>query len=87
MNAFKDYKLLGKNVKQIVCVFAEDERSLAFKARMPRFASSTKYYTTYMPGRHGTLVGNANTSAAEVKVRGVYLLALGSLPETSWKRY
>ncbi|MFL7031823.1 hypothetical protein [Vibrio cyclitrophicus] len=23
---------------------------------------STKYYTTYMPGRHGTLVGNANTS-------------------------
>ena len=62
MNAFKDYKLLGKNVKQIVCVFAEDERSLAFKARMPRLSPSTQYYTTYMPGRHGTLVGNANTS-------------------------
>ncbi|CAK3944623.1 hypothetical protein VCRA2120E57_620006 [Vibrio crassostreae] len=29
---------------------------------MPRLSPSTKYYTTYMPGRHGTLVGNANTS-------------------------
>ncbi|WP_246856927.1 hypothetical protein [Vibrio crassostreae] len=24
---------------------------------------SIKYYTTYMPGRHGTLVSNANTSS------------------------
>lgn len=62
LNSFKDYKSLGKNVKQLVCVFAEDERSLAFKARMPRLDSSTKYYTTFMPGRHSTLVGNANTS-------------------------
>ncbi|CAK1710664.1 hypothetical protein VCRA2123O444_100149 [Vibrio crassostreae] len=33
------------------------------KARMPRLSPSTKYYTTYMPGRHGTLVSNANTSS------------------------
>ncbi|MCG7497884.1 hypothetical protein MHO82_13520 [Vibrio sp. Of7-15] len=65
MNAFTDYKTLGANVKQIVCVFAEDERSLAFKARMPRLNKATKYYTTFMPGRHGTLVGNAHTSGGK----------------------
>ncbi len=63
--AFQSYKLLGKNVEQIVCVFAEDRRSLAFK-RMPRLSPSTKYYTTYMPGRHGSTVGNA-IPLAEVK--------------------
>ncbi|SON52148.1 hypothetical protein [Vibrio tapetis] len=60
MNTFKDYKTLGPNVKQVVCVFAQDERSLAFKARMPRLHPQTKYYTTLMPGRHATLVGNAH---------------------------
>ncbi|MGF1755784.1 hypothetical protein L4C33_19600 [Vibrio makurazakiensis] len=62
LNSFKDYKKLGKNVKQLVCLFAEDERSLAFKARMPRLDRNTKYYTSMMPGRHATLVGNAHTS-------------------------
>ncbi|MDN3611323.1 hypothetical protein ACFFUP_18185 [Vibrio ostreicida] len=62
MNAFKNYKALGPNVQQVVCLFAEDERSMAFKARMPRLHKSTKYYTTMMPGRHGTLVGCSTTS-------------------------
>ncbi|TFH90231.1 hypothetical protein [Vibrio ouci] len=62
MNAFKDYKTLGPNVKQIVCVFAQDERSLFFKARMPNLHKNTKFYTTLMPGRHATLVGASRTS-------------------------
>jgi len=62
MNAFQDYKTLGPNVKQIVCVFAQDERSLFFKARMPNLHKNTKFYTTLMPGRHATLVGASRTS-------------------------
>lgn len=63
-NSLKDYKTLAKNVKSIVCFFAEDESSLGFKARMPRLHKSTKYYTSMIPGRHATLVGNAHTSGA-----------------------
>ncbi|MDA9556879.1 hypothetical protein N9R79_05185 [Vibrio sp.] len=62
LNAFKDYKTLGVNVKNVVCFFAEDERSMCFKARMPRVHNSTRYYTSWMPGRHATLVGNSHTS-------------------------
>ncbi|RTZ16865.1 hypothetical protein EJ063_08740 [Vibrio aquaticus] len=71
MNAFKDYKTLGPNVKQIVCVFAQDERSLFFKARMPNLHKNTKFYTTLMPGRHGTLVGASRTSGGS---KGEHLL-------------
>ncbi|MCE0557302.1 MULTISPECIES: hypothetical protein [unclassified Motilimonas] len=73
VNAFKDYKTLRSNVKQIVCLFAADERSFGFKARMPRLHSSTKYYTSYMPGRHATLVGNSDTtggSSGEKRLNG-----------------
>lgn len=71
MNAFNNYKTLGPNVKQIVCVFAQDERSLFFKARMPNLHKSTKFYTTLMPGRHGTLVGASRTSGGS---KGEHLL-------------
>ncbi|MFH6954562.1 hypothetical protein ACHSBP_15830 [Pseudoalteromonas sp. XMcav1-K] len=59
VNPFQDYKKLGANVAHFVAVFAEDERSSGFKARMPELHTKTKFYTTFMPGRHGTLVGNA----------------------------
>ncbi|WP_425665751.1 hypothetical protein ACPUEJ_07530 [Vibrio tubiashii] len=62
LNAFKNYKSLGSNVKQIVCFYAKDERSLFFKARMPKLHKNTKFYTTMIPGRHATLVGASRTS-------------------------
>lgn len=62
INAFKNYKSLGSNVKQIVCFYAKDERSLFFKARMPKLHKNTKFYTTMIPGRHATLVGASRTS-------------------------
>ncbi|AIY65061.1 hypothetical protein [Pseudoalteromonas piratica] len=65
INPFKDYKKLGANVSHFVAVFAEDERSSGFKARMPELHAKTKFYTTFMPGRHGTLVGNAAEDGQE----------------------
>ncbi|ATC98180.1 hypothetical protein [Pseudoalteromonas spongiae] len=73
VNPFKDYKKLGGNVAHFVGVFAEDERSTGFKARMPELHKKTKYYTTFMPGRHGTLVGNAAEDGQQQPIKNTML--------------
>lgn len=73
VNPFQNYKKLGANVAHFVAVFAEDERSSGFKARMPELHTKTKFYTTFMPGRHGTLVGNAAEDGQEQPIKHTML--------------
>ncbi|MCL9780274.1 hypothetical protein M9194_02365 [Vibrio sp. S4M6] len=76
-NKFKNYKHLNSNVRQIVCLFAEHERSTGFKARMPTLHGSTKSYVSFIPGRHATLVGNAHSDGAKsglVIAKGPYFI-------------
>lgn len=50
---------LGSNVANYVAIYASDERSMGFAPVLPSLSSKTEYFITTMPGRHGTLVGNA----------------------------
>jgi len=50
---------LGDNVQEYVGVYARDERSLGFNAVVPKTSSATRCTIFPVPGRHGTLVGNA----------------------------
>jgi hypothetical protein len=51
---------LGSNVKKYVGIYAADERSRGFSPVLPQLDGGTEYFITTMPGRHGTLVGNAS---------------------------
>ena len=51
---------LGSNVKNYVGIYAADERSRGFSPVLPQLDPRTEYFITTMPGRHGTLVGNAS---------------------------
>jgi hypothetical protein len=58
---FQDDKVkLNKNVKEYVAFYARDERSKGFCCVIPQTATGTKTHIYPMPGRHGTLVGNAS---------------------------
>jgi hypothetical protein len=50
---------LEKNVKEYVAFYARDERSKGFSCVIPQTSPLTKTHVYPMPGRHGTLVGNA----------------------------
>ena len=50
---------LGSNVANYVAVYATDERSRGFSPVLPQLDGGTRRFVTTMPGRHGTLVGNA----------------------------
>ena len=53
--------LLGPNVRSYVSVISVDERSRGFSAVIPSIPASAEKLILAMPGRHGTLVGNAST--------------------------
>ncbi|MGF6111861.1 hypothetical protein [Pseudomonas frederiksbergensis] len=58
---FQDDKVkLNKNVKEYVAFYARDERSKGFCCVIPETSALTKTHIYPMPGRHGTLVGNAS---------------------------
>lgn len=40
---------------------------------MPELHKKTKYYTTFMPGRHGTLVGNAAEDGQQQPIKNTML--------------
>ncbi|MCL9782402.1 hypothetical protein M9194_13290 [Vibrio sp. S4M6] len=76
-NQFKNFKNLNANVRQIVCLFAENEQSTGFRARMPTLHRDTKSYVSFVPGRHATLVGNAHADGGKkgsLAAKGPYLL-------------
>ncbi|AXA90525.1 hypothetical protein [Massilia sp. YMA4] len=51
---------LGPNVQDYFGVFARDERSFGFTPTLPKLSVRGSYLTVILPGRHGTLVGNAH---------------------------
>jgi len=58
---FQEHRLkLGANVKEYVGFYARDERSKGFSCVIPQTATGTRTHIFPMPGRHGTLVGNAS---------------------------
>jgi hypothetical protein len=52
--------LTGANVQNYVAVYADDERSRGFSPVLPSLPTNTRRFITTIPGRHGTLVGNAS---------------------------
>lgn len=57
---FQESKVkLSANVKEYVGFYARDERSKGFSCVIPQTATGTRTHIYPMPGRHGTLVGNA----------------------------
>lgn len=57
---FQEEKVkLNANVKEYVGFYARDERSKGFSCVIPQTATGTRTHIYPMPGRHGTLVGNA----------------------------
>ncbi|RON45138.1 hypothetical protein BK666_17155 [Pseudomonas frederiksbergensis] len=59
-NFQNDKVKLDKNVKEYVAFYARDERSKGFCCVIPETSALTKTHIYPMPGRHGTLVGNAS---------------------------
>lgn len=59
-NFQNDKVTLNKNVKEYVAFYARDERSKGFCCVIPQTSALTKTHIYPMPGRHGTLVGNAS---------------------------
>lgn len=58
-NFQEDKVKLNTNVKEYVGFYARDERSKGFSCVVPQTATGTRTHIYPMPGRHGTLVGNA----------------------------
>ena len=58
-NFQEDKVKLNANVKEYVGFYARDERSKGFSCVIPQTATGTRTHIYPMPGRHGTLVGNA----------------------------
>ncbi|GID04169.1 MULTISPECIES: hypothetical protein [Pseudomonas] len=58
-NFQEDKVKLNTNVKEYVGFYARDERSKGFSCVIPQTATGTRTHIYPMPGRHGTLVGNA----------------------------
>ncbi|RON17507.1 hypothetical protein BK660_22910 [Pseudomonas brassicacearum] len=59
-NFQEDKVKLNANVKEYVGFYARDERSKGFSCVIPQTATGTRTHIYPLPGRHGTLVGNAS---------------------------
>jgi hypothetical protein len=59
-NFQEDRVKLNANVKEYVGFYARDERSKGFSCVIPQTATGTRTHIYPLPGRHGTLVGNAS---------------------------
>ena len=59
-NFQEDKVKLNANVKEYVGFYARDERSKGFSCVIPQTVTGTRTHIYPLPGRHGTLVGNAS---------------------------
>lgn len=79
---------LNKNVKEYVAFYARDERSKGFCCVIPETSALTKTHIYPMPGRHGTLVGNASADGVSgPKVLAEPGLIVRHFAETCLKRW
>jgi hypothetical protein len=80
---------LPGNVKEYVGFYSRDERSKGFACVIPTVKAGTRMHIYPMPGRHGTLVGNASIDGGagggkELAAPGIIVRHFAEVCLTRW---